>query len=189
MPFYAVARGRRTGVFNTWSDFTHLHLYIPFSITNKTYLYRPECEKQVKGFAAPIYKKFKTLGEAKEFVDQRSSSNESQPSSTSVEDFIEQRSIPNVSQPTASSALASIARKRPFSGIKSKPSAKKSKIDEQKTAEFAKDVVKMTRYGNYDFMEDHEGYVQVYTDGACENNGNPNAAAGYGVYWGEGHAL
>uniref|UniRef100_A0A914Z6A9 ribonuclease H n=1 Tax=Panagrolaimus superbus TaxID=310955 RepID=A0A914Z6A9_9BILA len=27
----------------------------------------------------------------------------------------------------------------------------------------------------------------VYTDGACSNNGKTTAAAGFGVYWGEGH--
>lgn len=34
-----------------------------------------------------------------------------------------------------------------------------------------------------------EGYVQVYTDGACENNGKPNARAGYGVWFGDDHPL
>ncbi|CAO4373976.1 unnamed protein product [Caenorhabditis nigoni] len=27
----------------------------------------------------------------------------------------------------------------------------------------------------------------VYTDGSCRNQGTPNAQAGYGVYWGQGH--
>ncbi|GMF13222.1 unnamed protein product [Phytophthora lilii] len=45
--FYAVAKGRSTGVFRTWA----------------------ECEAQVKGFAGARYKKFKTLGEATDFVD------------------------------------------------------------------------------------------------------------------------
>lgn len=45
------------------------------------------------------------------------------------------------------------------------------------------------RYGNHDFLEDDKGYVHVYTDGSCENNGRNNAIAGYGVYFGEDHAL
>ena len=28
------------------------------------------------------------------------------------------------------------------------------------------------------------GRIFIATDGACRNNGNPNALAGYGVYWG-----
>lgn len=47
----------------------------------------------------------------------------------------------------------------------------------------------MAHYGKYDFMEDRDGYVHVYTDGACENNGKSTAVAGLGVYFGEGHAL
>ena len=46
MPFYAVARGRKPGIFNTWD----------------------ECESQVRGFSSAKYKKFKTIDEAKSFV-------------------------------------------------------------------------------------------------------------------------
>jgi len=34
-----------------------------------------------------------------------------------------------------------------------------------------------------------DGYTQVWTDGACPNNGKGGARAGIGVYWGEGHKL
>ncbi|MCK8606775.1 ribonuclease H family protein [Apilactobacillus ozensis] len=44
--FYAVKSGRKTGVFTTW----------------------PETESQVKGFSGAIYKSFKTLGEAEDFI-------------------------------------------------------------------------------------------------------------------------
>lgn len=33
------------------------------------------------------------------------------------------------------------------------------------------------------------GYVIVFTDGACENNGKPNAKAGIGVWFGDNHQL
>ena len=33
------------------------------------------------------------------------------------------------------------------------------------------------------------GYVVVYTDGACENNGKTNAKAGIGVWFGDGNGL
>ena len=33
------------------------------------------------------------------------------------------------------------------------------------------------------------GFVQVFTDGACPNNGHPGAKAGLGVWWGHGHSL
>lgn len=42
---------------------------------------------------------------------------------------------------------------------------------------------------NNAFLEDSDGYVQVYTDGACSSNGRQGARAGIGVYWGDGHSL
>lgn len=47
--FYAVASGRRTGIFKTWA----------------------ECQAQVKGFSGARYKSFRTLEEAQRFVDGR----------------------------------------------------------------------------------------------------------------------
>lgn len=47
----------------------------------------------------------------------------------------------------------------------------------------------MERHGDYDFLVDNDGYVHVYTDGSCENNGKKKALAGLGVYFGEGHEL
>ena len=43
---YAVARGRKTGVFHTW----------------------PECQAQVKGYKNPVFKGFMTEEEAKEWL-------------------------------------------------------------------------------------------------------------------------
>ena len=34
-----------------------------------------------------------------------------------------------------------------------------------------------------------DGWVQVYTDGACPDNGKEAARAGVGVWWGPGHRL
>lgn len=49
--FYAVAKGRETGIFKTWA----------------------ECEKQVKNFSKPVYRKFKVKSEAEEFLRNNSS--------------------------------------------------------------------------------------------------------------------
>lgn len=69
------------------------------------------------------------------------------------------------------------------------PKAKKAKIDEAKTTDYTSNIVRSKKYGEYEFLEDDKGYVHVYTDGSCENNGRLNAIAGYGVYFGEGHTL
>ena len=34
-----------------------------------------------------------------------------------------------------------------------------------------------------------DGFTEVYTDGACPNNGKSEARAGVGVWWGDGHGL
>ncbi|XP_056640096.1 ribonuclease H1 isoform X1 [Diorhabda sublineata] len=38
-------------------------------------------------------------------------------------------------------------------------------------------------------FEEDDGYVTVFTDGACENNGKSNAKAGIGVWFGDNHQL
>ena len=50
--FYAVAKGRQPGVFNTWND----------------------CNKSVRGFRGAKYKKFTTLGDANNFVNNKQQS-------------------------------------------------------------------------------------------------------------------
>lgn len=49
--------------------------------------------------------------------------------------------------------------------------------------------VGLKHIGNMEFLLDSEGYVIVYTDGSCFNNGQNNACAGYGVYFGDNHVL
>lgn len=60
--FYAVAAGRQTGIFHSWT----------------------ECEKQVKGYTKPIYRKFKIQSEAEEFLRSNSSSSKSTGSKISM---------------------------------------------------------------------------------------------------------
>ena len=50
MPFYAVARGKKVGIYPTW----------------------PECQAQVKGFPNARYKKFTTRPEAADFISENS---------------------------------------------------------------------------------------------------------------------
>jgi ribonuclease HI len=46
MPFYAVGKGRTTGIFTTWT----------------------ECQESVKGFSGAMFKKFDTKGDAEGFI-------------------------------------------------------------------------------------------------------------------------
>ena len=49
--------------------------------------------------------------------------------------------------------------------------------------------VKTSRNNSQDFKVDEEGFVVVYTDGACSGNGQIGAKAGFGVWFGDGHDL
>lgn len=49
--------------------------------------------------------------------------------------------------------------------------------------------VKTCRHNSQDFKVDEDGFVVVYTDGACSGNGQTGAKAGFGVWFGEGHDL
>lgn len=37
-------------------------------------------------------------------------------------------------------------------------------------------------------VRDENGFVHVYTDGSCENNGKKGARAGCGIFWADGHS-
>lgn len=49
MSYYAVAKGRKTGLFRTWKD----------------------CETQIKGFSGAVYKKFPNEIQAKKFIEEK----------------------------------------------------------------------------------------------------------------------
>lgn len=175
MPFYAVARGRKTGVFLTWFE-TKYTIYrfssfkkccfkfVPIKIFSTIALRfnrcRPECEAQVKGFTQPIFKKFSTRAEAEEHV------------------------LKNCGALELAKSVKRFASDSPSdSGLSSPSEAKRARVTT------VADVVAMRKHGQHDFLEDADGFVHVYTDGSCEGNGTSRAIAGLGVYFAEGHVL
>lgn len=64
MPYYAVAKGRLTGVYSNWSD----------------------CKSNVNGYSGARYKKFNTLSEATQFAQSGSSNSSRSSTSTSSSD-------------------------------------------------------------------------------------------------------
>lgn len=214
MPYYAVAKGRASGIFMTW----------------------PDCEAQVKGFSGARYKKFDSVTAAQDFISSHGggSSNVAQPKgrqkgssnyannntnlkrsySTSNKAFTgygnnfyneskNSRQEPDSDADADSSQsdnLETILNKQMddietrlnnfTKGVDKimKKSSSKSDKQERKTIMIEPPQPKRKRGGN-DFEMDNEGYVQVYTDGACSSNGRSGARAGLGVYWGEDHGL
>lgn len=90
---------------------------------------------------------------------------------------------------TSSTATTTTTKKRLANLNGNQQAAKKAKIDNEKTTDYTSNIKQMQKYGDSYFYEDTDGFVHVYTDGSCENNGRANAIAGYGVYFGEGHKL
>lgn len=242
MPYYAVAAGWEVGIFDTWSI----------------------CEKKVKGFSKPKYKKFKTKEEAEEFLKSHGVSLTNSQSSDS--DFNpRQDAVPLVRTPKKDMeeklrklveqkfGKPKVASKRLYvldsddseeslNDKKTKPQdisppveIKDSWPDDVEWEEDDEDIlltaaaevegisevpakrkapnttvtgagnsnsfnkyhhqskiwepIGLKMIGKFEFSIDSEGFVIVYTDGSCINNGQSNSIAGFGVYFGEDHPL
>lgn len=211
MPYYAVARGRSSGIFMTWGD----------------------CEAQVKGFSGARYKKFDSAQSAEEFINAESSKSTPPPRPTysnKKAQYYAGSSNPNLKRTYSTSSNNSHV---PSTNKKSQNKRDPSDIEdfnsdesddmstiimkqmddiEKRVNSFGKGVdniikkstaktsgrktllieppqPKRRRSDKSGFEEDGEGYVQVYTDGACSSNGRQGARAGLGVYWGDGNSL
>ncbi|KAM3958281.1 ribonuclease H1 [Aphomia sociella] len=221
MPFYAVAKGRTTGIYMTWGD----------------------CETQVKGFPGARYKKFNTVVDAQTFIEteggnktatktkkpnsqsqsvpNKSNNNLKRSFSTSSFDSKQNynnyrqtaTNTPEINEPSQSDNdnsktfteiesddddLNTIlikqlddVEKRLKGFEKGVDKIIKKSISSRKTILIEPPETKKRRKSdnNYDFDEDNDGFVQVYTDGACSANGRHGARAGIGIYFGEEHPL
>lgn len=187
MAFYAVAKGRQIGIFQSWN----------------------ECEAQVKGFPCAAFKKFKTKPEAQDFIDKKLKISEKLNLPTNVTE---------ASKAQTSSDDEKRPRKRKNVDFAAKAGTSKAKLDEVEEMflnleEVSDEVNSSTStetvkrkdalaikfdppgptteklYNAMNFQQDAKGFVHVYTDGSCINNGKYTAAAGFGVYFGEDHPL
>ncbi|XP_038209385.1 ribonuclease H1 [Zerene cesonia] len=198
MPFYAVAKGRTSGIYMNWGD----------------------CEAQVKGFPGARYKKFNTVIEAQDFI----TVNNGGSASTKQKPQKSRSSLPssnnnlkrNYSSTSNSAKFNDDVPKKKSKSKPRTPSTDNNSSDddlntiivkqlddiEARLKGFAKGVDKIYKKGSKgktsilieqeqdgDFKVDDQGFVQVYTDGACSANGRKGARAGLGVYWGDGHPL
>lgn len=232
MPYYAVARGRSVGIYNSWA----------------------ECEAQVKGFSGARYKKFDSPQSAQDFISheggttinrknnhynkqpqfpsqlkpsnnnlKRSYSTASSSSYTSNKSQNNRRYSNHPKHPrydTSNSAesdsddiesnsdsddtefVTNIVTKQlddiekrlnSFNKAVNKIVVKETKSsrrsEPRKTKLIEPSQLKTHRSNKNTFIEDSDGFVEVYTDGACSGNGRQGARAGLGVYWGDGHFL
>ncbi|XP_057877506.1 ribonuclease H1 [Melospiza georgiana] len=161
--FYAVRKGRRTGVYRTWA----------------------ECQEQVNKFPSASFKKFATEKDAWAFV-RAGLPGPQQPQPEAAEAFgppvITQENGSQRKEPELNTMCCSTC-KRPY---------EQSTNEEQITKRVKHDEVHSVcsiptvSEDKFSYMGD---FAVVYTDGCCSSNGRKRARAGIGVYWGPGHPL
>ncbi|XP_043605767.1 ribonuclease H1 [Bombus pyrosoma] len=146
--YYAVAKGRKPGIYHTW----------------------PECHQQVLHFSGPVFKKFKTEAEARGFIEEHEKANKENDVKDALP-IIGKRQRIQSDKSTDSDTVQSSSKK-----VKTTGSTKYENIW------IDKDLTK-------NLIMDSDGFVNVYTDGACTANGRKNAKAGIGVWFGDNHPL
>ncbi|XP_017837505.1 ribonuclease H1 [Drosophila busckii] len=183
MAFYAVAKGRKVGIYANWT----------------------QCEQQVKGFKGAIYKKFNTRQEAEEFVNPNQSGAcqnyaaeavSKQEQHTDNADYWPEDVEHTEDAVTEEDLMAAMNEVEGFTTSATGPKRKAyddgtalSKSKHPRHVCKVEEIVALKQIGGHEFSLDSGGYVIVYTDGSCLNNGRTNACAGFGVYFGDDHEL
>lgn len=154
--FYAVAKGRQSGVYETWD----------------------ECQQQVSGFSAPVFKKFKTRQEAEAFAGIVPGSADGIRSSSATNIAIQP-----YSQHETITSVDAFKRKAP-DAVASSSQPYKQIVPDQSS------VVETIVIGDDDDVAPTppkaattSKAISVYCDGAASNNGRAGSAAGYGVWF------
>lgn len=150
MPFYAVARGHKPGIYQTWA----------------------ECQENINGYARARYKKFATESEAKEFVQENAL----------VAPVVDRREASKKDEDNGAAPVSSPVQKR-----KHESESEEEEEDKDSRPSSSKKLTKDVDKSK--FKVDSDGFLILYTDGACWMNGKQGAKAGMGVYFGPDHPL
>ena len=126
-------------------------IYKYLSISNVFPNVRADCKAQIDGIKYPKYRKFNSLEEANQFI----------------QDNAKHKAVDKAE------FHKNLKKVYPVSSVQVQQVRQLSTVP----------------HSNHNFQSDDDGYVQVYTDGACGNNGKNNAKAGVGVWFGQNHAL
>ncbi|XP_076654674.1 ribonuclease H1 isoform X2 [Halictus rubicundus] len=163
--YYAVAKGHKPGIYDSWD----------------------ECKRQVHQFSGAVFKKFPSKEAAQSFIREKTSSSRGKGNSTKENtnstkgNTRSTENLDTITFPIRKRALPHIDAL-----VRDKLSAKKCKLIDFSEIPSATSNVQKSSSG---FIVDSDGYVNVYTDGACSSNGYKNSLAGIGVWFGEDHPL
>lgn len=139
MRYYAVKNGRQTGIVTSWA----------------------ECEASVKGYSNAIFKSFKSLAEAKQFLKDSPATPTRSPLKPRIKD-------------SPKRFLSSSAKAAAVSDVRIESSSPVKIIEPLQNEYLCWDrrPAKAT-----------SGRTIVYTDGACSNNGYAGSKAGCGIHF------
>jgi len=205
--FYAVAKGRQIGIFTKWDEVQPLvnnfcgakykgfetkeqaQEFIDEFSDGKNIAYKRPPVSVASG-AASIGHKIDISRE--ELLDLKASFESMRPNLTQMLEKIEENTakinaILNASNSTTDTGKRSLNESGEAKAEPEQPPGKRPR--NTPTASTAASTVASKTTNENGFTLDDEGFVTVYTDGSCENNGRPNARAGYGVWWADGHPL
>ncbi|XP_012277947.1 ribonuclease H1 [Orussus abietinus] len=184
MSFYAVAKGRKPGIYQTWD----------------------ECKLQVNQFSGPIYKKFKTQTEAEDFINKNSNGGENKIRKKYMSGKLKnalayEKTVAAINPSAAPSrTISSIFGHENRNALSNTQGVKKRSLSTStNSANVTKNPAKKIKLlplpedspikDASNFITDSDGYVNVFTDGACSSNGKKGAKAGVGVWFGDNHPL
>ncbi|KAL5256214.1 hypothetical protein ACHWQZ_G011441 [Mnemiopsis leidyi] len=157
-PVYGVAKGHCPGVYYSWSD----------------------CQSQIKGFPSPLFRKFSSETEAKEFcskhADQYLEKNTSK--SLHTDDL--------VTPIDTSLSDVEIDEEGSFSPTMPEYTEKYEDGFEESNNAILKEITVLISKSQSETLDLGTRPI-VYTDGSCLNQGGPRRA-GVGVFWGVGDA-
>lgn len=202
MPFYAVAKGRTIGIYHTWAEcesqvkgfsgakfkkFDTVSGAQEFvrtgNLNSNPRSFAANTQNQAKNFHNSASSNLKrpcpatpksSSGSNKKKKYYRNDEHDSESSDDSLEVIIEKQ-MDDIEKRVnkMSKGIDRITKKAPKQTILIEPPQPK----------------KYKPNDNMAFQRDDDGFVQVYTDGACSSNGQRAARAGLGVYWGDNHPL
>jgi hypothetical protein len=151
--FYAVAKGRKGGIFFNWED----------------------CKREVIGYTGAVFKKFKDRKEAENFIKTRSSSPSYLSSSTTYCDLTsatcaasEHASISSIN---SGSAVLNVAKGCPDESLRQFPSSVITSV-----ASTTSNDASICSINSSCAVPD---VVEVWSDGAARGNGKRHASKGY----------
>ena len=161
MNFYAVVNGRKKGVFLTWND----------------------CNNSIKGYSNAIFKKFKTKKQAEDYI---------QANSTNVTSGTESKTICSAVSCAFNDAFEK--ERRAHKETKKMLATVRQQLDAMEKTSIQNNLpqsktlkknsipkfLNNTEVKKEEFIPDY----YVYTDGSCSNNGQENAVAGIGIFFG-----